>query len=263
MKMRTLCLLLILCALLLSACIGAPVGVPPTQTIPDTQATQTVQTDPPVTEPPVTEPLHSEWYIPGVGVEDVIRYFSEVCLDAEFVNGGDPSCLQRWEVPIRYRLYGDPTDTDLQTLTTFARWLNTMDGFPGIYEAEDTLSANLQIYFCTQQELIDRMGENFYGTDGAVTFWYSDDMIYNAVICYRTDLEQSLRNSVVLEEIYNGLGPIQDTSLRPDSIIYSGFSQPQALTAIDELLLKLLYHPDMRPGMNTQECEAVIRALYY
>ena len=72
-----------------------------------------------------------------------------------------------------------------------------------------------------------------------------------------------MRNSVILEEIYNGLGPVQDTDLRPDSLIYSAYSTPQELTEIDELILKLLYHPDMVCGMNAQECEAVIRQLYY
>ena len=33
-----------------------------------------------------TRPLHSDLYIEGLPVEDVIRYFNEVCLDAEFVN---------------------------------------------------------------------------------------------------------------------------------------------------------------------------------
>ena len=56
---------------------------------------------------------------------------------------------------------------------------------------------------------------------------------------------------------------VQDTFLRTDSIIYGGYSEPQALTAVDELLLRLLYHPNIRPGMNAQECEAVIRSLYY
>ena len=90
-----------------------------------------------------------------------------------------------------------------------------------------------------------------------------DNKIYNAIICIRTDLNQTLRNSVILEELYNGLGPIQDTMLRPDSIIYQQFSQPQSLTPVDELILKLLYHPDMKPGMNATQCEAVIRKLYY
>ena len=67
---------------------------------------------------------------------------------------------------------------------------------------------------------------------------------------------------MILEEIYNGLGPIQDTTLRPDSIIWAEYAEPQSLTAVDQLLLRLLYHPEMDPGMDAARCEAVIRELY-
>ena len=87
--------------------------------------------------------------------------------------------------------------------------------------------------------------------------------IYDAIICYRSDMWPSLRTSVILEEIYNCLGPVQDTRLRPDSIIYQEYAEPQQLTPIDELILRLLYHPDIRPGMNAAECEQIIRLLYY
>ena len=100
--------------------------------------------------------------------------------------------------------------------------------------------------------------------DGAVTFWYNgSNQIYDATICYLEDMEGPVRRSVILEEIYNGLGPVQDTWSRADSIIYSGYSEPQNLTEIDELILKLLYHPAIECGMDAQECEAVIRSLYY
>jgi hypothetical protein len=66
-----------------------------------------------------------------------------------------------------------------------------------------------------------------------------------------------------MEEIYNGLGPVQDTALREDSLIWQGYSIPQELTAVDELILKLLYHPDILCGMDARQCEEVIRALYY
>ena len=60
-----------------------------------------------------------------------------------------------------------------------------------------------------------------------------------------------------------GLGPVQDTDLREDSLIYSGYTAPQSLSPVDELILKLLYHPEIRCGMTASECEAVIRSLYY
>lgn len=204
----------------------------------------------------------SSLIIPGITQEDVIRYFNEICLDAEFVHSGDPSRLQKWDVPIRYWIYGSPTPEDLTVFTGFRDWLNTIDGFPGIGEAEEPNEVNLRIHFCSQEDMLSLMGEDFSGTDGAVTFWYDNDAIYDAILCIRTDLDQELRSSVILEELYNALGPIQDTRLREDSIIYAGFSQPQELTEVDKLLLKLLYRPELKCGMDARECEILIRELY-
>ena len=263
MKHRLLAALAAVMMIFLAACHqnkppaeSAPWEEPSVSSQPETSETT-------VSEPVVSEPIHSQLYIPGVSVEDVILYFNEVCLDSEIINSGDPSYVQKWIAPIYYSLEGDYTDADLAMLASFTDWLNSIEGFPGISRNEDPLKRNLRIHFCDEQTLLSLMGQNFAGTDGAVTFWYADNIICDAIICYRTDLNQYLRNSVILEEIYNGLGPIQDTSLRPDSIIYQEFSQPQQLTAIDELILRLLYHPDIQPGMNKQQCEQVIRSLYY
>ena len=262
-------LCLFLCLLLLSGCTthsrrnhgkpNFPTLTLPTETEPSSETEDPTQPEP--TDPPAPE--HSPLYIPDLSVEDVILYFNEVCLDAEFSDSGNATLVQKWDIPIYYTIHGDATDEDLATLENFAAWLNTIEGFPGISEADDPVHTNLTIHFCTEDELVEILGENFYGTDAGVVFWYEDNAIYDATICYRTDLDQYLRNSVILEEIYNGLGPVQDTDLRSDSIIYSAFSEPQSLTEIDELILKLLYHPDILCGMNAEECEAVIRELYY
>ena len=269
--MKKSLLVCLLCILLLTAC-GTTEATEPsaTSTAPTPVAETEIPTTAPTeettipTEPPVTEPAHSALYIPGVDVEDVILWFNEVSLSAEFVNSGNPSFLQKWAAPIRYMIHGEPTEADVAMLEGFAHWLNGVDGFPGISEATEQFEANLNIYFCTQDELLWRLGDNFYGTDGGVTFWYNgDNQIYDAVICIRTDLNQYLRNSVILEELYNGLGPVQDTTLREDSLIYAGYSEPQELTEIDRLILQLLYHPQMKCGMNSAQCEDVIRKLYY
>lgn len=256
----------LLTALLLAGCAeAAPETMPATEApIPETTAAATLppETAAP-TEPAETQPEHSEFYIPGLSVDDVILYFNEVCLDAEFVNSGDASVVQKWVMPIRFLVQGSPTEEDLTILSDFAAWLNTIEGFPGISETQEYVDANLRIHFCDQDELLLIMGDQFTGMDGAVTFWYENDEIYDATICYRTDLDQELRNSVILEELYNGLGPIQDTWLREDSIIYAGYSEPQELTAVDELVLKLLYRRELQCGMDARECEILIRELYY
>lgn len=243
----------------LAACADPP-EEPSETSVATTQATE--MTLPPETTLS-TESIHSEFYIPGVRVESVITYFNEVCLEAEFVNSGNPTKLQKWTSPIYYTIEGSYTPEDYQTLTAFADFLNTISGFPGIHETQNVQEANLSIHFCDSETMISLMGEQFRNMDGCVTFWYAEDVIYDAIICYRTDIDQYVRNSVILEEIYNGLGPIQDTVLREDSIIYSEFSQPQELTEMDKLLLRLLYHPEMLVGMDSDQCEAVIRQLYY
>lgn len=210
---------------------------------------------------PVEE--HSELYIPGLDVEDVILYFNEVCLDAEFNIDGDPTKLQKWTEPIAYYVEGDYTEEDMAALYGFVDWLNAMDGFPGMYPTYEAWSSDMEIYFCSGEEIVEYLGDNFWGCDGGVTFWYENNEIYEEIICISCEIGQYTRNSVILEELYNGLGPVQDSSLREDSIIYAGYSEPQSLTEIDELILKLLYHPAMKCGMNREQCEVVIRELYY
>lgn len=250
--------LLLALSLLLCGCQKPPLETAATTLPPET----TAPTTDPVTEP-ATLPPHSRLYDPEYPVEDVIRYFNEVCLDAEITNSGDPSLLQKWVDPVRYCVYGDLTAEDAAILEGFVQWLNTIEGFPGMEPAPEDTPANLRIHFCPQEEMLWLMGPEFAGMDGAVTFWYENDQIYDAIICIRSDLDQHLRNSVIQEELYNALGPIQDTSLREDSIIFADYSEPQQLTAMDELILKLLYHPDLQCGMTARQCEEIIRQLYY
>lgn len=223
----------------------------------------------PNTTAPPTQPSdggdHSGLYIPGLSVEDVLRYFNEVVLDAEFASGGgDPTKVQKWVTPIYYTLYAGATEKDRQVLGEFAEYLNTIQGFPGIFEADNRESANMHIYFRNKADMADLMGQEFLGMEGGVTYWYhGDNTIYQAKICYRTDISQKVRNSVLLEEIYNGLGPVQDTTLREDSILYAHTSTNLKLSAVDALILKLLYSPEILCGMTAEECEEVIRRLYY
>ena len=262
---------------LLSACgHDAPTTAPTTVpiTLPSSAPVTTATTDSttiPTTEPttePTTVPavVHSGLYLEGVDVEDVIRYFNEVVLSAEISNGGNAALVQKWVQQINYWIGGDPTEWDRVVLEGFAETLNGIDGFPGMVQTEIEADSTMNIYFCDAQTLQDRMGSDFAGGDyeGAVTFWYNgDNEIFNAKICVRSDIFQIYRNSVILEEIYNGLGPVQDTVWREDSIIYQHGSEVQSLSEIDLLILKLLYHPDIHCGMNADECEAVIRSLYY
>ena len=133
------------------------------------------------------------------------------------------------------------------------------------YAATDENLCDLTIGFLEPEAFRDSFSFlNGEDANGAVQFWYYTDSneVHTASIGYRTDIDQITRSSILIEEVVNMLG-ISDTLLRPDSIIASEYSEPQALTEIDEVILKLLYHPDIRCGMDAAQCEEVIRQLYY
>ncbi len=207
----------------------------------------------------------SQYFIEGVSVEDVIKYFGEVCLDSEYMisDTGNPELIHKWEEPIYYCVYGTPTEEDIATIEELATRLNSIEGFPGFYPGTSE-NCNIKIYFCSSDELVSRMGSNFNATHyGGFTYWYRNHAIYDGTICCRYDIPQQERISVIKEEIYGLIGPAQDTVLRSDSILYQHDNANMELSPIDVLILQLLYHPDIRCGMNYEECEQVIRNIYH
>lgn len=236
-------------------------------TVTEPAETEPTETEPLVTEPVETEPLHSALYLEGYNAYDVASFFCEIALTMEYGDGdGNFSVIQKWVDPIRYTIIGAPTEQDLSVLDGLFAEMNRIEGFPGIYKAEEYEYANLTFYFLNEEAFNTMFGEGIHheSADGAAQFWFYNDtnIIYEAKIGYRTDIDQEVRNSVLLEEVYNCMG-LSDTSLRKDSIVYQGYSTPQALTDMDWLILKLLFHPEMERGMDLDACTDVIHRLYY
>ena len=237
-----------------------------TETTDEPEPSSVAETGPAETEPAETVPLHSELYLEDYTVEQVIEYFCEVVLDTEYSGGGNYQLVQKWVEPLKYGINGEATQEDLDVLTHLFEQLNEVEGFPGIVEPkEEHDMVNLYINFYGREDFYANMGEVVGGqeADGAVQYWYSDlNDIYHAKIGYRTDIDQSIRNSVLPEEVINGLG-ITDTMLREDSITYQFSSFNLEPSEMDWLIIRLLYHPEIKPGMNREECIAVIEKLYY
>ncbi len=212
------------------------------------------------------KPLHSELYLPKYTPEQVIEYFEEVVLHAEYSDGeGNTSLVQKWDEPIYYAIYGKPTAEDLDVLKNLFTRLNQVKGFPGIYPASDDNAPNLELRFLSKKDF-NYAFSHIAGSNatGAVQYWYytATNNIYTANIGYRTDISQSVRNSVLIEEVINGLG-ITDTVLREDSIVYQYSDDNTSLSDMDWLILKLLYDPSIPCGADSATCRDRIAKLYY
>lgn len=233
----------------------------------DILTTDDTQTETPPPEDDPTPQEHSDLYDPQYTTEQIWQYFQEVALTMEYSDGtGNPSLVQKWANPIAYRIYGTPTEEDTLYLTTLLAELNEISGFPGISAAADGQMEDLSIYFLHYDAFNDRFSATIQGeyAYGAVQFWYYTDSneIHTANIGYRTDIDQASRNSVILEEIVNCLG-ISDSELREDSIVYQYSNSNTALSAVDWIILKILYNPAISCGMNAEGCRPVVESLYY
>lgn len=239
------------------------------QTAPSTDSSTTQESTEATITQETTLPadLHSSFYLEGFTTEQVVTYFAEVVLNAEYSSGdGNVHVVQKWSGPIRYMIHGEATQRDREKLEALFAGLNAIEGFPGIEAAPMPIAANMTLNFYNRADFQTYFGRivNYEDADGAVEYWYYNEtnQIHNATVGYRTDIDQYTRNSVLLEEVINGLG-VTDTNLRVDSITYQGFSQTQELSEMDWLILRLLYHPDIKCGMNLEQCRAVIEKLYY
>lgn len=283
MKKRLIAAFCALLALLLCACRAVPVTPtvestePMTTAVPTTEAPAPETTEAPteaptveVTEPETTvstEPAHSALYREGYSVEQVIEYFEEVALDMEYTDGtGDSSLIQKWTEPIYYRISGDATEEDIAVLEDLFTRLNTIPGFPGIYPAAVGDLPHMTLDFLNYQDFRLAFSDIIRGeeADGAVQFWYytATNQLHTAHIGYRTDIDQQIRNSVLVEEVVNALG-LTDTVLRPDSVVYQYSNDNTSLSDMDFLILQLLYDPAIECGMDSDACRNAIRQIYY
>ena len=260
MKYNVYFLLVLMLLSLLPGCHASPEPTQPEEILVSVPTEAT-------TVSPTTQPLHSDLYLPDHSPEQMLAWFEEVVLDMEYSEGeGDITLVQKWVAPIGFRIYGNPTEEDLAVLNDLFVQLNRIVGFPGFYTAETEGREHLQIHFLDADAFQEGFSSVVNGEDayGATQFWYYNQTneIHTGRIGCRTDISQSERNSVLLEEIINALG-ISDTLLREDSITYQYSNDNATLSDVDWTLLKLLYHPDICCGMNRKQCTVVIQQLYY
>lgn len=244
----------------------------------DVTADITVTTEAPTaaaTEAPTEEP-HSEFYVAGVSLDEMVTYFNEIVLGVEqTAGGGDAAWVQKWDRPIAYRIDGAPSQQDGQTINALAKQLNEVEGFPGIYAATG-LEQNVTIYFLREAEFKAQFSHLFDAEteDSVVQFWLDDEnnSIYSGRIGYCKDTPQETRDSVIPKELLSLLGfsnAVQREVSTDDQEESDGKSSSKkdsettVLNDLDLALVKLLYNPRIQCGMNAAECEAIIRELYY
>ncbi len=90
--------------------------------------------------------------------------------------------------------------------------------------------------------------------------------VYNARIFIDTDEPIDIQEGIILEEITQSIGLMYDSKKYPNSIFYENKTDERISTEeyskLDKDIIRLLYHPRMRPGLSAYHCERVRKKIY-
>jgi hypothetical protein len=200
-----------------------------------------------------------------------------------FVREETASRLRRWEAPIRVGVRFGPSvaadrqATDRARISSFVARLAQTTGHP---MSVDDRNPNFFIYVVSEDERealgpainaalpglsptevagITQMPRSTYclvyamaeGNSGAYT---------RAFAVIRAEHPDLLRLSCLHEEMTQGLG-LPNDSPRARPSIFNDDEEFALLTDQDEMLLRILYSPELRPGMSATEARPVVETL--
>lgn len=200
-----------------------------------------------------------------------------------FVREETESRLRRWEVPVRVGIRFGPSvspdrqATDRARIASFVARLAQITGHP---MSVDDRNPNFFVYVVSEDERealgpvinanlpgltpsdvagITQMPRSTYclvyamaeGNSGAYT---------RAFAVIRAEHPDLLRLSCLHEEMTQGLG-LPNDSPRARPSIFNDDEEFALLTDQDETLLRILYSPELRPGMSAAEARPIVETL--
>jgi len=199
--------------------------------------------------------------------KSVVTYFKLIALGYEY--GTATEVTRKWNSNMKMFLGGRPTSELIEKVEHVMAEINELatDGFQ-VEIVNDSLQSNCYIFFGGRSEYLEKFPELedvIIGNSGLYAVWLDNDFINRASIFIDTEQrEYGLQESIILEEITQSLGLGMDSPKYPNSIFYEtstdgGFATEYA--DIDRELIRLLYHPQMRVGLNRIEVEEVLRKI--
>lgn len=221
----------------------------------------------------------------------LVEDFIKIALFDEYSSAGGvmvarqtESRLRRWEKPVRMSVSFGATipeeqrRKDRHDVSQYAHRLSRVSGLPITMTTPQ--NANYTVLFLNEDERIaygPRLRQLVPGIDAmtvreitsmprstfCLVFAFSrgDSSSYDrAVAVIRGEHPDALRQSCIHEELAQGLGLANDSpAARPS--IFNDDEEFALLTTHDELLLKMLYDPRLRPGMRPDEARPIVREI--
>ena len=204
--------------------------------------------------------------------KEIYNYFLKIALKTEY--GYSPNKTIKWTEPMKVFIsQKEKYKTQVSIIQETIEKINNLvsDGFK-IELTEYTHNSNTIIYL-GNRERINELRKTFL-KDFNVNFAGLADIevdfvnfnIVKARIFIDTDEILEDQRAIILEEITQSIGLMNDSEIYTDSTFFQNKILPDKKYHnhfdIDKELIKLLYSPYMKPGLDSKKVEKVFRRYY-
>ena len=121
-------------------------------------------------------------------------------------------------------------------------------------------AGNLEVYFSPESHFSDIEPAYVPKNLGFFRVWFDGEgVIQRGKVLIATDsTTQPERTHMIREELTQSLGLFKDSWEHSDSIFYEGWTTTDKYGPLDEATIRLLYQPQLVPGMDRNQ----VRSLY-
>lgn len=198
--------------------------------------------------------------------EETISYFKDIALGFEF--GSASEITRKWNNDMKIYVGGSPSQelsTELNSIISDLSEL-TPQTF-SIEVVDDTLASNYYIYFGSGNSYAQIISSqsSLVGSNWGLfsIFWNDSNELIRGHMYVDINRANGLEQKHLLrEELTQSLGLAKDSPLYLESIFQQSFATKTTEYAeIDEDLIYLLYHPDMKIGLNSSQVDNKLRQI--
>jgi len=207
--------------------------------------------------------------------KQLIDYFKEIALQSEYDD--NPKRVIKWEKSmLLYVIKKEESNLQMSVIKKTIVEINQLatDGFK-IILTNDLSRSNAILYLCNKEQVAE-LNPYFYemltkDIDYDITglaYTEFDTKMHNidkALIFINSEYSFDIQESTILEEITQSLGLAFDSKTYTNSIFYEEkFKQKVRVneySRLDRDIVRLLYHPKMKSGLDSIEVERVIKKI--
>lgn len=172
--------------------------------------------------------------------------------------------VKKYTVPVRFYIYNRSARDRRGKAAQFVQSLSSH--IPGISSrlADTPGNANFHLFIVDRKDFRQTVIRDAGLTETAlrnaeclVHIWFGRNGISESRAVIVSDGGEALFNRCLVEEVLQGLGPINDSPDLPESV-FNDYSSHNGLTSFDRSLLQMLYHPAIKPGMGRRDVVEIL-----